>query len=84
MQLSARRLYDYRDQTRPELLLLRASHHEWLRFKRLRRKNSLSAHEQTAISAALESLWAAKRAVREEIKLKRAERVKAWREKAVG
>ena len=82
MTLTARQLYDYRDPTRAELLLVRASHHEWLRYKHLRRKNALSADEDEAISCALETLWAAKRAVREEIKLKRAERISAWREKA--
>ena len=73
MPLTARQLYDYRDPTRAELLLVRAGHHLWTQIKRLRRKLG-DAHVETApLYAALETIWQAKREVKAEIKQKSAE-----------
>ena len=71
-KLTARQLYDYRDPTRQELLLVRAGHHIWLYLKRLRAKSGYPVSEERAILAALETIWQAKREVKAEIKLKAA------------
>jgi hypothetical protein len=84
MQLSSRQLYDYRDQTRAELLLTRAGHHLWLRKNKLRAKSGDTYAESEAIGCALETIWEAKRQVRAELKLKGQEAFKRWRARANG
>jgi len=73
--LTSRQLYDYRDPTRRELLLVRAGHHLWLRDKALRRKFGPTHSESHAISCALETIWEAKRQVKAELQ---AERSAKW------
>ena len=63
MKLTRRQLYDYRDPTWQELILVRAGHHLWA----LRRKLGCTVHEQTAIDAALETVWEAKKQVKADI-----------------
>jgi hypothetical protein len=69
---------DRHDIDRAELLLIRAGHHLWME-----RKRALWAGETqlvAGINEALESVWAAKRLVRTELKLKRAKAAEALRE----
>jgi hypothetical protein len=80
-KLTARQLYDYRDQSRAELLLVRAGQHLWVLAKKLRAKNALPDSEGAVLSAALETIWEAKRNVRQELKEKRREEFKRWRGK---
>ena len=77
--LTGRQLYDRKDPTRRELLLVRASHHVWARLKRLRRNSDGTDSESVALSEALETLFVAKRKVRAEIKELAAESFKRSR-----
>lgn len=79
MTLTGRQLYDRKDPTRRELLLVRASHHVWARLKRLRRNSDGTDSESVALSEALETLFVAKRKVRAEIKELAAESFKRSR-----
>ena len=78
MKLTARQRYDYRDPTRPELLLTRAGHYLWAQTKRLRAKSGDTDAERLALYAALEIVWETKRAVKTEIEASRAARFKSW------
>jgi hypothetical protein len=80
-KLTARQLYDYRDQSRAELLLVRAGQHLWVLWKKLRAKNAITVSESDSICAALETIWEAKRNLRQELKEKRREEFKRWRGK---
>ncbi len=61
---------DRHDVARNELILIRCGHHLWPRLKSLKRQN---LSEESAIWEALETVWEAKRQVRAELKVKRAE-----------
>jgi hypothetical protein len=78
MKLTARQRYDYRDATRPELLLTRAGHHVWEQAKRLRSKSGDTDAQRLALYAALEIVWEAKRCVKAEVEARRVERFKNW------
>ena len=67
--------YDRRDPTRAELLLVRAGHYLW----RLRSKSGVPVGEGRGIDEALETIWAAKRELKAEIKRKAAE---SWQKRA--
>lgn len=69
------KLYDRRDPTRAEMLLVRATHHLW----RLRAKLAVTPSERLALDDAFETLFKAKRQVKAEIKAKSAESFKKWR-----
>ena len=71
-KLSARQLYDRRDPTRAEMLLVRAIHHLW----RLRSKSAGTHSERVALGEAVETLFEAKRHVKAAIKIKNAESFK--------
>ncbi len=68
MKLTARQKYDYRDLDRGEAQLIRIGHALW----RDRRKFGDTVAEREGISAALESVWRAKREYRAELAKKRA------------
>jgi len=73
-KLSARQLYDRRDPTRAEMLLVRAIHYLW----HLRRKIGDTDVERRALDEAFETLFEAKRKVKAEIKIKSAESFRRW------
>lgn len=57
------RTYDNRATPREEILLIRVGHHLWAMSKRAR-------HADSALSAALETVWNAKRVLRAELREK--------------
>jgi hypothetical protein len=77
MKLTGKQLYDRRDPTRAEMLLVRAIHHLWLN----RRKLATTGSEELALGAAFETLFAAKRAVKAEFKELQAKSFAQWKEK---
>ena len=76
MKLTARQKYDYRDLDRGEALLIRVGHALW----RDRRKLGDTVADREGISAALESVWQAKREYRSGLAKKRAVRFSRFRE----
>ena len=77
MKLTRRQLYDYRDPTRAEMLLIRAGHHLWGQVKKLRAKNGGYVSERHPLYEALEIIWQAWREVKAEQEIRRAEMSKA-------
>jgi hypothetical protein len=75
VKLTGKQLYDRRDPTRAEMLLVRAIHHLWL----LRRKSAPTGSEERALDEGLETLFEAKRQVKAEIRAKGVESFKRWK-----
>jgi hypothetical protein len=71
MSLTKKQLYDYRDIAPAELKVIRVGHFLWLRYKNARNRGDAS--ESADLAASLEAVWAAKRVLRAELKVKRAE-----------
>ena len=69
---------DKHDVDRGELILIRAGHHLWLDRKKALRASDVALVK--AFDAALEDVWAAKRIVRAELKIKRAKAAETLRE----
>jgi hypothetical protein len=67
MKLRARQKYDYRDIDATEAKLIRIGHHLW-------RDRAKSRYPVIVVDHALEDVWAAKRIVRAELKVARAEK----------
>ncbi len=76
MKLTARQKCDYRDLDRGEAQLIRIGHALW----RDRRKLGDTVSEREGISAALESVWQAKREYRSDLARRRALRFSQYRE----
>lgn len=74
MALTRRQLYDRRDPTRAEMVLVRAGHYLWHQ-----RRKSPTVDRDGHITAALELIWECKRQVRVEIQAKSTESFKRWR-----
>ena len=76
MKLTARHKYDYRDLDRGEAQLIRVGHALW----RDRRKLGDTVADREGISAALESVWQAKREYRTGLAKKREVRFSRFRD----
>jgi hypothetical protein len=76
-KLTGRQLYDRRDPTRAEMLLVRAIHHLWLN----RSKLATTGSEERALEEAFETLFQAKRQVKAEFKALQAQSFKQWKER---
>ena len=81
MKLTARQRYDYRDATRAGIALIRAGHHVWAQARSLRAKSGDTDVERLALYAAFEIVWEAKRPVKAEVEIRRAERFKSWQQR---
>jgi hypothetical protein len=71
---------DRHDTHRGELLLIRAGHYLWDKYKRSCGKSE-NVSERQALYAALETVWEAKRQLRAELKAHRATRSKKLQER---
>lgn len=69
---------DRHDVDRAELLLIRAGHHLWSQRKKALKSGMVNDYR--VFDEALETVWAAKRQVRAELKAKRAEAARKARE----
>ena len=65
---------DRHDSDATECRLIHVSHHLWREYKRA------SGEMRTQLEAALETVWAAKREYRAELKLRREEKARQFRE----
>jgi len=81
MPLSRRKLYDYRDIDRYELLLIRTGHALWRLYKAERAKKPQDVREIGALLEALETVWRIKREYRQNLAIRLAERNAKLREK---
>jgi hypothetical protein len=69
--LTRRQRHDTRDPDRRELKLIRVGHYLWSIFKKERGKPD-SVNERMALEAALQAVWDAKKALRQDIAVERA------------